>query len=89
LFYVASGVKGKERAFFSPGGSGFIEAIRRKWGLGVGLSAWGQTEKETRGKWIQGSNPQEVGPGGGLVCLGADGKGKVGVGVFVFPPVKR
>ena len=73
LLYVASGVERKERAFFSPGGSGLIEAIRRKWGLGVGLSAWGQTEKETRGKWIHRSNPQEVGPGGGSLPLGREG----------------
>ena len=42
-----------------------------------------------RGEWNQGSNPQEAVPGGGLVCLGADGKKNPGVGVFVFPPVKR
>ena len=32
----------------------------------------------SKGKWIQGSNPQEAVPGGGLVCLGADGKGNQG-----------
>ena len=89
MLYVASGVERMEMAFFSPGGSGIREAIRRKQCLGVGLSAWGQTEKETRGEWNQGSNPQEAVPGGGLVCLGADGKKNPGVGVFVFPPVKR
>jgi len=44
LLYVASGVERKEKAFFSPGESGLIEAIRRKWGLGVGMPRWGEAE---------------------------------------------
>jgi len=51
--------------------SGFVLCGVRREGKGEGFFL-------SRGKWIHRSNPQEVGPGGGLVCLGADGKGNQG-----------
>jgi len=46
--------------------------------IGVRREEKGEGFFLSRGKWYQGSNPQEVGPGGGLASLGLGGKGNQG-----------
>ena len=79
FFAVPPPGKPLEFPFFVLGWKGACLVLKAGFALcGVRPGEKGEGFFLSRGEWYQGSNPQEVGPGGGLVCLGADGKGNQG-----------